>query len=535
MIPPRINNIAHALLLSRFSSFVAGVAGPGFRRTWYGDRICDAIDLAALTALGLPGGVDVIVVNMPPRHGKTFLAGEWLPPYLWALFPGLEVIGWTYSAENARKTTRKIRGIMGLPAYLEASRARIGWTRDSRGVRVEGEATANSLDVLWEGAAPGTKIGRYLGTSPGALATGHGAHAAVYDDLIPNLAAAQSPSKRHAIEDALEGVAETRLYPANVQIAIATRWDVLDPVGFLERRWIEQGKRMIRLRLRAIRRDDGPEVDAYDPRAVGEPLDPKSAHLYAAAAKGSAWEPLWQQNPVTATGHLFPRGRWGVYAPEWLESSHAHTGGIVRGLVISVDPNFVGGGSSFAAIVVTAHVVIPGAQPWEPSRAEAWILEVRREKWEWTHFRANFFQIWEKWGRAVTDIVVEASANGYALVSEIHAALRAPQRWMGAVEVHQIPPRGGTKVERAQLAKPAFDAGLWKIPSGASRPVPPLGLPMISTEWVGAFLAELDKFGREADNDDQADAFVLAARLLSDRGVRPSESVIDVPVDVPDP
>lgn len=511
--------------MARFGDFVPGVAGPSYRRTWYGDRICSTVDLAVLTALGLPGGVDAVVVNMPPRHGKTYLCGEWLPPYLWALLPTFEVIGWTYSAENARKSARRIRSIMGTPSYIEACAARVGTARDSRGVRIEGESTANSLDILWDGAPPGTRPGRYLGTSPGALATGHGAHVAIYDDLIPNLAAAESPSKRSAIEDALEGVAETRLYPASVQIAIATRWSLLDPVGWLERRWISQGKRLLKLTLRAIRTDDGPEIDAYDPRRPGEPLDPRSAHLYAAAKVGSAWEPLWQQNPTSSTGHLFPRGTWGVFEPSWLETSHAATGGIVRGVVIGVDPNFKDGGSSYAAMVVIAHVVIPGAQPWEPERREGWVLDVVREKWDWADFRAAFFRLWQKWGAAVTDLVIEQSANGYALSSEVRTALRSPEPWMAAV-LHEISPKGGSKQERAALVTPATRAGHYRLPARPSPPVGPLGLPMVSAGWVEGFLRELDNFGQRADNDDQVDAFVLAGRLLSDRGVRPPESVV---------
>lgn len=497
----------------------------GYRRSWYTDAIGDALDLALLSALGLPGGVDCVAIFMPPRHGKTLHAAELLPPYAYSRKHDLEVIYYTYSVTRARGAAKSVRSILGSPRYRAIANARIGsataevWD-ESLGalstVREEGEASANTLDILREGAPPGARRGRYLATSLGSAATGYGAHLSIYDDLVKNSADATSAARQALIRTELQTVAETRLSPQNAQVLITTRWAPGDPADFLLQRWADQGKSVLNLTLRAIRED---EDNPLDPRAPGEILDAARAHIYAAARSGEAWDALFQQRPSLGGGTMLPRSGWGRFDPAAL-ADPAH-GGIFEEIVLSVDPNFKAGGTSYAQIDVWAIVALPGLRPWDSTRREAWKLGEVRGKWDWSDFRRAFYQTWERWGASVRTILVEESANGHALLSDVRATLLDRQRppWARAVPVG-VPTRGVSKEMRAILARPGLIAGLYRVPASAHG--------LVSVDWVEAHLEEIDRFGRERGNDDRVDTFVQLARWASsERGVRPPYSIVE--------
>lgn len=65
----------------------------------------------------LDGEITRLIVNIPPRYGKTDMAGVMFPAIGFGLAPDSEFILASYSKEKATETSQKIRDLMQTPAY----------------------------------------------------------------------------------------------------------------------------------------------------------------------------------------------------------------------------------------------------------------------------------------------------------------------------------------------------------------------------------------------------------------------------------
>jgi len=187
-----------------------------------------------------------IIVEFPPRHGKSELISVHTPIWFLEHFPWASVILSTYAADLATGFGRRVRDSFLLDdGQFLRTRLRDDVQRTDQFLTTEGGGMA-SVGI-------------------GGPITGRGAHLLVVDDYIKNWAEASSDLVLESIWNWFITTAYTRLEPGGSCVILATRWVINDLIG----RLIEQDKENMWtvIRLPAI----AEENDLLN-RPIGEPL-----------------------------------------------------------------------------------------------------------------------------------------------------------------------------------------------------------------------------------------------------------------------
>lgn len=245
-----------------------------------------------------------ILVQEPPRHGKSELCSHYTPSWYLGTKPDNRVILVSYEATFAASWGRKARN-----TTLEYGPALYGIEVDPR------SSAADRWDLK------GHKGGMYTAGALGGI-TGRGADLLIFDDLIKNQQEAQSELLRDRTWDEWKNTFRTRLEPGGVILGVGTRWhedDVIGrliramgegPLGMTDPLYDPRADRFIVVRLPAIAEEPDEEYPDADPlgRVPGEALFPErwpvemlSPHM----ANELTWAALFQQRPTPKEGSLF--------------------------------------------------------------------------------------------------------------------------------------------------------------------------------------------------------------------------------------
>jgi predicted phage terminase large subunit-like protein len=221
-----------------------------------------------------------IIVEVPPRHGKSEEISVHTPIWFLEKYPWAQVILTTYAADLAEGFGRRVRDsfllddVDGGPNLLD-TRIRSDVQRINNFVTTEGGGMA-SVGI-------------------GGPITGRGAHLLLVDDYIKNWAEASSDLVLQSIFDWFKTTAYTRLEPGGSCVILATRWGLNDLIG----RLLEEDKeRMWRvIRLPAIAEENDPLN-----RRVGEALWPERYPLeklksIRGVIGNFMFDAMYQQNP----------------------------------------------------------------------------------------------------------------------------------------------------------------------------------------------------------------------------------------------
>ncbi len=234
-------------------------------------------------------GLWLLIIELPPRHGKTLTVSRFFPAWFLGRNPDHRVILTSYGATLAEKNSRYVRNLMMSPNYHREYP--IALAQDSRAV--------DAFNIAgYEGGADAMGI---LGG-----ATGKGAHLLLMDDLIKNREEAESETIREKLWDALNDDLLTRLEPFGAVVLCATRWHQDDPSGRALKYYKSTPlKPIVRLRLPALA-----EMDDVLKREVGQALWPNrypQVELLATRERMGeySFSALYQQNPVPAEGGIF--------------------------------------------------------------------------------------------------------------------------------------------------------------------------------------------------------------------------------------
>lgn len=154
-----------ALAESAFRVFVEEawptvVPGEPFMPNWHIDAICEHLQALA------EGRFDSLLINMPPRHGKSILCCVMYPAWLWLQDPANRMIYASYSQTFAMRDSRETHRLIASAWYQRNWAARFA---------LAGDADAQ---VRFENTLKGFRIA----TSPGGLGTGEGGDLIVVDD-----------------------------------------------------------------------------------------------------------------------------------------------------------------------------------------------------------------------------------------------------------------------------------------------------------------------------------------------------------------
>lgn len=244
-------------------------------------------------------GTQLLIVEMPPRHGKSLTVSQYLPAWFLGRNPTKRVMTVSYQKPLAQKFGRRVRNILMLPEY----QAFYPYTRLS-----DDSHASDSFDVHGTGGDGGLDA---LGVLGGA--TGKGAHLLICDDLIRGRKDAESLTIRDNVWDAFLNDLMTRLEPGGAIVLMATRWHLDDPIG----RVIAQFRDYVRLTLPALIESDAQaKIDPLK-RQIDDALWPfRYPTDVLKRIRGRIgpypWSSLYQQNPVPAEGGVFKRSWFSV-------------------------------------------------------------------------------------------------------------------------------------------------------------------------------------------------------------------------------
>lgn len=162
-------------------------------------------------------GVNRLIINIAPRHGKSRNVVREFGSFVLSQLPNTKIIGASYTFGLSQ-------------AHGEAIRERVkdNLYRDLFGLTVS--KTSKAMDE-WE--LDGYD-GGWKGAGVGGSLTGYGANLFIIDDPYKNREEAESSRQREKIENWYKAVVATRLEKNNgAIILVQTRWHIHDLTGYL--------------------------------------------------------------------------------------------------------------------------------------------------------------------------------------------------------------------------------------------------------------------------------------------------------------
>lgn len=239
------------------------------------------------------GRLNRVIIEMPPRHGKSELASKYFTSWYMGVYPERNAILTSATSDLAEGFSSAARDILA-----EHGQRLFG-------VRLKPDSKSKSN---W-GIEGGGSV-RAAGVTGSII--GKGADILIVDDYFTNYIEAMSETQRETLMRWFFSVAETRLTPNGAILVIATRWHKSDLIGRLLQ---DQGDQWKRIRLTAMAEDDDPlgrePGAALWPEQFPLELLERKRRNYIQSGYEWQWEALYQQNPPENLDAEFP--------PEWFE------------------------------------------------------------------------------------------------------------------------------------------------------------------------------------------------------------------------
>jgi predicted phage terminase large subunit-like protein len=160
------------------------------------------------------GEITRLIITAPPRHTKSLLVAECMPPWFIGRRPDRQVIYSTYGDSLSRGFGRRVKGHFQSDIFKKIF--------PKCELRGDSQA-ADSIETKQRGV--------YTATSIGGSVTGKGAHLLIVDDYCKDRQEADSPLIRDRTWDWYTSTARTRLMPGGAVIVMATRWHEDDLIG----------------------------------------------------------------------------------------------------------------------------------------------------------------------------------------------------------------------------------------------------------------------------------------------------------------
>lgn len=293
---------------------------PTYNVNWHLEIIAEELEKALKNLMEHDISTNIII-EMPPRHGKSDIATQKFPAWALGKYPDIPIIVTSYAADLAEGFGLKTRDMLELEEYqlhfetrLRADvKARARWLTLKRGpADEEGE-----YDMV-------PAQGSYTAVGIGGTITGRGFKIGIVDDPHKNREEAESVVMREKVYDWYRSTFRTRQEGSALKIVIMQRWHMQDLVGLLlkqEEEDLAAGETEVDrwkvIRFPAI----ADENEQY--RKKGEALWPWKFDLSklnkTRVALGTYdWSALYQQRPVPSERQEFKEGWFQYYEPEEL-------------------------------------------------------------------------------------------------------------------------------------------------------------------------------------------------------------------------
>jgi len=391
---------------------------------------------------------NVLIVSMPPQHGKSQSITETLPSWYLGNYPDKRVIEVSYGDDLARKFGRR-------------NKQKINeYGKKLYGIEIASE-TRSDTEFEIKGHR-GSMISR--GIMAGL--TGQPGDLIIVDDPIKNRQEADSETYRERLWEEWLNSIKTRLSAKGKVIVIQTRWHEDDLSGRIVKEGIEK---FYELNIPC----EAEENDILG-RNVGDALFPEIGkdndwlrdfkRSYIGGQGSRAWNALFQGKPVSQEGNLIKREWWKFYdrLPR------------IATKILSIDAAFKGDATSDFVVI----------QVWGKTGADMYLIDQTRAKMDFPTTLQAIRNMIRKHPDAHAKFV-EDKANGSAIISMLRREIG------GVIPVN---PQGG-KVARVNSVSAYIESGNVYLPRTAP--------------WIEDFLNEASAFPN-GKHDDQIDGMSQA-------------------------
>ncbi len=391
-----------------------------------------------------------VVVNAPPRHGKSTCTSEWLPAWYLDLFPEDEVIVGCYGDKLARRFGR-----FGRDHFRDHPET---WTKLS--------GDAKSTTEWTTGAGGGMRT-----TSVGGTVTGTGGDLIIVDDPHKDWAEAQSEVARDRVIEWFLGTLYSRAEPGASFIVTMTRWHERDLAGYLLK---EHSDDWLHINFQALCE----VTEDLLGRPLGEALCPERYDRAALEKIRQAvgpviWAGTYQQSPEPGGGGIIPQDRLQTYTelPEltdWL---------------FSWDLTFSATGTSYyVGSVWGRDAAVP---------QHKYLVDLVRARGDFVKQKEDIKRLIARYPQAER-CYIELAANGHAAVAQLKTELARPV-------IIGVKPKESKEVRVAVDLLPELDAENVFVPESAP--------------WLADYRRELRLFPN-GTNDDQVDVTTQALKKM---------------------
>lgn len=353
---------------------------PPLERSWYMRAMCHALEQS------YRGDTRRLVINVPPRYGKSVTASVAFTAWLLGQDPTLKILVGTYGEELSRQHDQQLRQVMNSPQYRAAFPA-----------TVIDRSRTRQLDLHT------TAGGFRKAVTTGGAATGFGGDFILLDDCM-KAQDATSEAERQRVKDWFCGTIGTRLNNKREGriISIQQRLHEDDLTALI----LEGGAEHLNLPAIAQiaeRIPVGP--DLFHARAAGEVLDPSREDL-------ATLERIRRE--------LGPR----VFGPQYLQDVASAEGNIVRAHWF---PRYEGAPERevFRKVIQSWDTAMTAEPTSAFSVCTTWghldgcwyLLDVLRQRLEYPDLKRSVIQMWRRW--RADAVVIEDAASGIPLWAEL--------------------------------------------------------------------------------------------------------------------
>lgn len=422
------------------------VSNDGFYMTHMHRYVCDCIQ--AFIEAKTDKALDILLLSIPPRSGKSYTITETLPSWFLGKNPTGNVI---------------ICGYEGTFAEGFSRRNRDKFNRYAKDIfRVEENPNIQGV-AQWETAAGGRC--RAAGLKGGI--TGFGAELFIIDDPIKNQEMAESETVLAKIHDEMGPSVQSRIHPGGKLIVIQTRWVENDVIGYIQSNWSDYVWADINLPCECEDEDTDPLHRKLGDSLMGDHMGDfdlpqrirndniwlRSKKMLVCAGEGErVWNALYQGHPSAQNGNLFRDNWWKRYCRKigGVSEDGCEYGSRID--IADMEYTCLSVDATFKKTETSDRVAIT---LWGLSQKNAYLYKLINKRMGFTETVERIRRLCEEYP-GIDQLIIEDKANGSAIIDTLKYTDGIPP-------IVAVNPLGG-KYSRAQAVSPFIAGGSVYIP-----------------------------------------------------------------------
>ena len=469
MTPSFHKQVKQELSRRNLCSFVTYTM-PNFQHGWFNRIIAQELQQFYFDVMA--GKQPRLLIQAPPRSGKSELFSRRFPAWAFGQNPDLQMIAASYSADLSSRMNRDVQRIIDTEEYAAV------FPNTSFGGRTSASIVSNKNIRNSEIFEIAGHKGSYRSAGVGGGITGMGADIAIIDDPVKDAKEANSQTYRDSVWDWYTSTLYTRLSPKSGILLGMTRWHEDDLAGRLLVDMQNGGDQWRVVSFPAIAEQD------EENRNEGEALHPERYNLehlskIKKAVGTQTWNALYQQRPSSKGGDIIKGKDFKRFTklPRF------------KRIIITADTAQKTKEHNDFSVFLVAGLAFDGG---------IYIIDVVRGKWEAPELESKASDVFHKYkSMGAQGLYIEDKSSGTSLIQSIQRKQKIPVK---GVKVD------ADKYTRVLGVQGYIESGYIYLPDGA--------------EWVRDFIDECEKFTATDSHkhDDMVDTLVMAINELVSGG-----------------